>query len=132
MQMPGPTKVAVVPLTVQTPVVSVANVTVKPELAVADSFSGVPTVCVGGALNVIVCGFSLVSVTFAVPVRCEAVALITTVDEAGMVVGAVNKPVALIVPAEADHVTPETVVVNCSVPPSGTLALSGDTTISSR
>ena len=58
MQVPGVTKVAVVPLTVQAPVVSEANVTVKPELAVADSFSGVPTVCVAGALNVIVCGFS--------------------------------------------------------------------------
>ena len=57
-------------------------------------------------------------------------ALITTVGEAGIVVGAVNKPVALILPAEADHVTPETVVVNCSVPPSGTLTLGGDTTIS--
>lgn len=57
-------------------------------------------------------------------------AWITTVGEAGIVVGAVNKPVALIVPAEADHVTPGAVVVNCSVPPSGTLTLSGDTTIS--
>ncbi len=48
------------------------------------------------------------------PVRREAVALITTVGEAGIVVGAVNKPVALIVPAEADHVTPEeTLAVNC-------------------
>jgi hypothetical protein len=42
------------------------------------------------------------------------VALITTVGEAGIVVGAVNKPVALIVPSEADHVTPdETLAVNC-------------------
>jgi hypothetical protein len=54
------------------------------------------------------------------------VARIVTVGEAGIVVGAVNKPVALIVPADADHVTSGTVVVNCSVPPSGTLALAGD------
>jgi hypothetical protein len=54
--VPGVTKVAVVPLTVQTPVVCEVKVTVKPEVAVADSVSGVPTVCVAGALNVIVCG----------------------------------------------------------------------------
>ena len=57
MQVPGATKVAVVPLTVQTPFVCEVNITVNPELAVADSVSGVPTVCVAGALNVIVCGF---------------------------------------------------------------------------
>jgi hypothetical protein len=132
VQAPDATKVAIMPLTVQTPVVSEANVTVKPELAVADSFNGVPIVCVAGALNVIVCGCSWVSVTFALPVRSEAVALITTVGKAGIVVGAVNKPVALIVPAEADHVTPGTAVVNCSVPPSGTLTLRGDTAIGAR
>jgi hypothetical protein len=71
-------------------------------------------------------------VTFAVPVRCGEMASITTVGEAGIVVGAVNKPVVLIVPAEADHVTPGAVVVNCSVPPSGTLTLSGDTAIGAR
>jgi hypothetical protein len=55
-----------------------------------------------------------VSVTFAVPVWREVLALITTVGEAGIVVGAVNKPVALIVPAEADHLTPdETLALNC-------------------
>ena len=48
---------AVPPTTVQTPVVCEANVTVKPELAVADNVSGVPTVCVPGELNVIDCGF---------------------------------------------------------------------------
>jgi hypothetical protein len=58
VQVPGVTKVAVVPLIVQTPVASEANVTVRPELALADSVRGVPTVCVAGALNVIVCGFS--------------------------------------------------------------------------
>jgi hypothetical protein len=133
VQVPGVPKVAVVPLIVQAPVVWEANATVKPELAVADSARDVPTVCVAGAWNVIVCGFSWVSVTFAVPVRREAVALITTVGEAGIVVGAVNKPVALIVPAEADHVTPvETVAVNCWVPPSATLAVGGDTSIATR
>jgi hypothetical protein len=44
------------PLTVQTPVVCEAKLTAKPELAVADSVSGVPTVCVPGELNVIDCG----------------------------------------------------------------------------
>ena len=48
---------AVVPLTVQTLVVCEAKLTAKPELAVADSVSGVPTVCVPGELNVIDCGF---------------------------------------------------------------------------
>ena len=56
MHIPGERNVAVVPTTVQMPVVSEANVTVKPELAVADSVRGVPTVCVIGLLNVIVCG----------------------------------------------------------------------------
>ena len=113
MQVPVATKEAVVPLTVQTLVVCEANVTFKPELAVADSVSGVPTVCVPGALNVIVCGFG-VRVTLAVPVRREAVAVISTVGEAGIVVGAVNKPLPLILPAEADHLTAdETLAVNC-------------------
>jgi hypothetical protein len=57
VQVPTATKVAVVPLTVQTPVVREVNVTIKPELAFADSVSGLPTVWVPGALNVIVCGF---------------------------------------------------------------------------
>jgi hypothetical protein len=48
--------VAVVPFTVQTPVVCELNVTVRSEVAVADSVRGLPTVCVTGALNVIVCG----------------------------------------------------------------------------
>jgi hypothetical protein len=49
-----------------------------------------------------------------VPVRRDLLALITTVGEAGMEVGAVNSPSALIVPAEADHSTPdETLAVNC-------------------
>ena len=56
MHVPAVTKVAFVPLTVQTLVVCEAKLTAKLELAVADSVSGVPTVCVPGALNVIVCG----------------------------------------------------------------------------
>jgi hypothetical protein len=46
---------AVVPLTVQTPVVVEAKETVRPELAVAESVRGVPTVCVPGLLKAIVC-----------------------------------------------------------------------------
>lgn len=56
MHVPGVRNVAVVPLTVQTPVVCEANVTVKSEVAVAESVRGTPIVCVTGALNVIVCG----------------------------------------------------------------------------
>lgn len=48
-------KVAVVPLTVHTPVVVEANDTVNPELAVADKVNGVPTVCAPGFANVIAC-----------------------------------------------------------------------------
>jgi hypothetical protein len=56
------TKVAVVPLTVQTLVVVDAKLTVKPELAVATSVSGVPTVCGPGLAKVIVCGVRIVTV----------------------------------------------------------------------
>ena len=63
MQVPEVTKVAVLPCMVQTPVVCEAKVTAKPELAVADSVSGVPTVCVPGELNVIDCGFKGVAST---------------------------------------------------------------------
>ena len=55
VHVPAVTNVAVVPLTVQTLVVCDANATASPELAVAESASGVPTVCVPGLLNVIVC-----------------------------------------------------------------------------
>ena len=47
-------KVAVVPLTVQTPIVVEAKETANPELAVAASVSGVPTVCGPGFVKVIV------------------------------------------------------------------------------
>jgi hypothetical protein len=56
VQAPGVRNVAVVPATAQTMAVWEANVTVKPELAVAESVRGIPTVCVAGALKVIVCG----------------------------------------------------------------------------
>jgi hypothetical protein len=56
-------KLAVVPLTVQTLVVSEAKLTVKPEVAVAESVSVVPTVCGPGVVNVIVCGFKAAAFT---------------------------------------------------------------------
>jgi hypothetical protein len=56
---PAARKVAVVPLTVHAPVVCELKLTVSPELAVAASVSGVPTVCVPGFANVIVCAFPL-------------------------------------------------------------------------
>ena len=49
-------KVAVVPLTVQTPVVDDVKLTVNPEVEVATSVSGVPTVCAPGFAKVMVCG----------------------------------------------------------------------------
>jgi hypothetical protein len=59
VQVPAAMKVAVVPETVQTLVVVEAKLTVKPELAVAVSVSGVPMLCVLGAAKVIVCDFEL-------------------------------------------------------------------------
>jgi hypothetical protein len=47
--------VAVVPETMQTPVVVEVNVTPRPDVAVAESVSGVPTVCVPGFAKVMVC-----------------------------------------------------------------------------
>jgi hypothetical protein len=44
VHVPAVTNVAVVPLTAQTLVVCEAKLTAKPEVAVADSASGVPTV----------------------------------------------------------------------------------------
>ena len=54
-QVPAAIKVAVVPLTVQMLVVVEAKETAKPELAVAESVSCVPTVCVPGLAKVMVC-----------------------------------------------------------------------------
>jgi hypothetical protein len=59
VQVPAAAKVAVLPETVQTPVVDDAKLTANPELAVALKVSGVPTVCVAIAPRVIVCGFSV-------------------------------------------------------------------------
>ncbi len=56
MHVPAVTKVAFMPLIVQMPLVSEKKLTAKSELAVADRISGVATVCVPGALNVMVCG----------------------------------------------------------------------------
>ena len=55
VQIPEAMKVAVVPETVQTDAVVEAKLTAKPELAVATIARGVPTVCVLGALKVMVC-----------------------------------------------------------------------------
>ncbi len=63
VQVPAATKVAVVPLTVQTPVVVEAKETCSPEVAVAANESGVPTLCVPGLLNVIVCEVGPAEVT---------------------------------------------------------------------
>ena len=56
----------------------------------------------------------LTSVTLAVPARFPApVAVIVTMFDAGITAGAVNKPVAVMAPAEADHVTLDWLAVNC-------------------
>ena len=55
VQVPAATNVAVVPETVQTLVVADVKATARPELAVAESVSGVPTVCVPGLAKVMVC-----------------------------------------------------------------------------
>jgi hypothetical protein len=125
VQVPALTKLAVLLLTVQTLVVFEVKLTVKPELAVAESVSGVPTVWVPGVLNVIVCA-SFARVTVAEPVRFETAAWIVTLVELGMVVGAVNKPAVLIVPAEAVHFTPAVFDVNCCVLPSTTVTVEGE------
>lgn len=53
VQLPTPTNVRVVPLTVQTPGVVEVNVTAKPELALALKAAGAtPKVCPAGAANV--------------------------------------------------------------------------------
>ncbi len=55
VHVPETMKVAFVPETVQTLRVEDEKVTVKPEVAVAESASGVPTVCAGGVAKVMVC-----------------------------------------------------------------------------
>ena len=54
VQLPAATNVAVLPEAVQTPVVIETKVTGKPELADAESVSGVPTCCEEMAPKVIV------------------------------------------------------------------------------
>jgi hypothetical protein len=56
--VPAVKNVAAVPLTVQTVCVVDAKLTASPELAVAVSVSGVPTVCAAGCAKVIVCAVS--------------------------------------------------------------------------
>ena len=55
MQVPEVSMVAVVPETEQSIGVVDVKLTTKPELAVAESVSGVPTVCVAIAPKVMVC-----------------------------------------------------------------------------
>ena len=57
-QVPAAMNVAVVPLIVHMVCVVDAKLTVSPELAVAESVSGVPTVCAPGFAKVIVCAIS--------------------------------------------------------------------------
>jgi hypothetical protein len=60
VQVPEVIKVAVVLETVQTLEVVEAKLTARPELAEAESVSGVPTVCAAGAVKVMVCAVRLV------------------------------------------------------------------------
>jgi hypothetical protein len=55
VQVPAAMNAAVALLTVQIPVVVEVKDTVRPELAVAESVRGVPTVCVPGLAKVMVC-----------------------------------------------------------------------------
>jgi len=77
-QVPAVRKVAVVPLTVQTLVVVEAKLTVRPELAVAESVNGVPTVCAPGLAKVIVCWVrAALTVTVAVRTAVSPEAFVT-------------------------------------------------------
>jgi hypothetical protein len=55
VHVPEAINVAVVPETVQTLAVVEAKVTPRPDVAVAKSASGAPTVCVPGFANAMVC-----------------------------------------------------------------------------
>jgi hypothetical protein len=68
VHVPEAIKVADVPETVQMPVVVEVKVTAKPELAVAESVSGLPTVCAPGLAKVIVCVASVTETADDVPV----------------------------------------------------------------
>lgn len=67
VQVPAAINVAVVPETVQMLVVVDVKVTAKPELAVAESDSGTPTVWVPGFVKVMAC-ITSATVTDEVPV----------------------------------------------------------------
>ena len=55
VQVPGANRVRVLPLTVHTGAVLDANWTVNPEVAVAESAAGVPTVWLPGEAKVMLC-----------------------------------------------------------------------------
>ena len=67
VQVPEAIKEAVVPATVQMLVVVEVKVTARLDVAVAESVSGVPIVCVPGLANVMVC-VAWVTVTVLDPV----------------------------------------------------------------
>jgi len=69
--VPALRNVAVVPLTVQTVAVVEAKLTVRPDVDVAESVCGVPTVCAPGVLKVMVCDSSA---AFTVKLRDTGVA----------------------------------------------------------
>ncbi len=76
--MPAAMKVAVVPETVQTPVVLEAKVTGSEEVAVALRVSGVPTVCAAMVGKVIVCVPCTTSVAGVVTVRLPEMPVMVT------------------------------------------------------
>jgi hypothetical protein len=90
--------------------------------------------CVAPSVTLAVAGVTVIGgevvltkVTVAVAVwLVELVAVMVTVLEVGMVAGAVKRPVALMLPADADQVALE-VAVNCWVAPKATLAVAGET-----
>lgn len=61
--IPDVRNVTVVPETVHTLVVFDAKLTASPEEAVAESVSGVPTVCAAGVVNVMLCAVGLAEVS---------------------------------------------------------------------
>ena len=68
VQVPEAMNVAVVPETVQTLVVIEVNPTARPDVAVAKSVSGVPTVCVPGLEKAMVCVVCVTATADEVPV----------------------------------------------------------------
>ena len=74
VQLPDAINVAVVPETVQTVGVAEVNATVRPELADAESVSGVPTVCVPGLVKVMDCASKAAALTVKLCATCGAAA----------------------------------------------------------